>query len=299
MTTTTCLLTFLLTLGSPAETRATRAVGDAYLATLFGERDLAAAEQLLAEDVFFIDPTADVWGGALATGIRGREQVMAMKRSFGAVETDFRSEIAFGCGPYAVYAGKMNWTSTNAPPIEGLAFVTILEVEDGKIASRRDFGDYDTITPGFVTDPNLAPLARDYLKAYAALDVERLRAYWHDDVAFQDPTSTLTGDGLRAEGIDAVAAKIEGIVSSDSVLEFIVDPSFEFFSNHHAVFAGTTRYTLRGRPLGLDVDSVTVEQPIVVALEIRSGRVREHWDFTDYTLFLDELAALRAQAEEG
>jgi len=275
----------------------TRRVADAYLSTLFEDRDLDEAETWMAEDATFIDPTADLWGGNLANGISGRDAIMAKMQSFQGIEAAFRPEVTFDCGRTAVRAGRLDWKSALGPPIENLPFVTILEVDGELVAARRDYGDYDSFSPGFPTDPNLAPRAKAYLEAYAAFDVDALREFWHDDVVFQDPTARLIGDGQRSEGIDAVAALITRISDSGSVLDFSIEPVLEFASNHHAVFAGTTHFTLTGASLGLDVESVSVEQPIVVALEVRDGRVHEHLDFTDYTVLAEKVQALSAEQE--
>lgn len=54
----------------------------------------------------------------------------------------------------------------------------------------------------------------------------------------------------------------------------IVEKSF--VASHHAVYMGTTTYTL--------ANGQRYAQPAVFIIEVRDGKVTRHWDFVDYTI---------------
>ena len=63
-----------------------------------------------------------------------------------------------------------------------------------------------------------------------------------------------------------------------------------WFSNHHAVFMGTVRFTLVAGAAGTSED-VTFEHSVVFVTVVADGLVVAHRDFVDYSTFRDQLQA--------
>lgn len=113
---------------------------DAYIA-----RDWDALEPLLADEATFRDPTAKlVFGGEGATG---KAAMMTMFRQGYSAITDmgFEEDRRIVGGTVGIFEGTLTWTALHrggVPVTARMPFVLILELEDGKVVSHRDYGDY-------------------------------------------------------------------------------------------------------------------------------------------------------------
>jgi len=75
-----------------------------------------------------------------------------------------------------------------------------------------------------------------------------------------------------------------------SISHFTFDVTGAWVSNHHAVFMGTTRFTLVAAAAGTPKD-VTFEHSAVFVITVMDGQVVAHRDFVDYSTFRDQLEA--------
>lgn len=269
----------------------TAAVAEQYVAANFQERDLGRAGALLAEDAWFVDPTGEVFGGPLASGVRGREAILDLQRSWRVEGSSFAVALEFVAGEYAVRAGTLDLRYPGDAHVEDLPFATLLCIRDGAIVERRDYGDYRQLVKAPEVEPELERIARSYLEAYFGRRFAELEALQAEGVVFQDPTAAMIGGGRRIEGRAAVRANFERAFTGS--LAFAFEPVCSFFFQHHAVAAGTCTFSFSGAALGLEVERADFELPLLVALEIRDGEVVEHRDYADYATYLAQLAALR------
>lgn len=235
---------------------------------------------LYAPDAVFHDPTGDVFEGPVSEGpVRGASSIIAMQKSWGLAETRWEIDASFSVGQYNLRRGILNVRYQGSDQWIPIPLVTVLRVVDGRIAERTDFGDY-TEPFGLSGFDEATASTRDVagraLRAYLDGDVETQIALSAEDIQFQDPTSRVYGppSGELYQGVDVLAARRRQIYVN--VSDFDLDVEKEFVGNHHAVFMGTTTYTVRG--------GQRFEQPAVFVFEVRDGKVTRQWDFVDYTV---------------
>jgi len=269
----------------------TAEIAKAYIEANFQRRDLERAGPLLAEDALFVDPTGEVFGGPLATGVRGRAAILDLQRSWGLAGSSFDVLHEFVAGEYAVQAGKLSVRYTGGSSFEDVPFATLLRVRGGEVVERRDYGDYRQLVKAPEVEAELEQVANAYLDAYVGRRFAEVEALQAEGVVFQDPPGAMIGAGQRFEGRAAVRTNFER--SFQGSLSFAFEPEYSFFFQHHAVFAGTCRFAFEGAALGLDVERAEFEIALLVALEIRDGAVVEHRDYADYTTYVEQLEALK------
>ena len=102
-------------------------------------------EPLLADEASFDDGTAYYLFGNQRT--EGKAAMMHKFRTeyVGILKLEFEPSRTFHSGNIAIYEGNLDWAvSLQSGEIIDtvMPIVTILQVEDGKIVSHRDFGDY-------------------------------------------------------------------------------------------------------------------------------------------------------------
>ena len=59
------------------------------------------------------------------------------------------------------------------------------------------------------------------------------------------------------------------------VVGIFFEAAESFYTNSHAVYMGTVRYTK---------DGSAYAQPGAIVIEVRDGKVTRQWDFVDYTV---------------
>lgn len=134
------------------QTKETRAVAEAYLAAYTDQRhdDLAS---LLAPDVRFQDPTAQIFRAGGGQPKQGAEAVLAAMREGFAPVTRFGVEVekAVFSNHHAIFLGTCTYTIQGAAlgiQRESASFehesVMIIEVLDGKVVTHLDYLDYST-----------------------------------------------------------------------------------------------------------------------------------------------------------
>ena len=82
----------------------TGSVAEAYVQANFQDRDLDRAGALLAEEALFVDPTAAVFGGPLAKGVRGRQSILDLQASWGVTDSAF--DVQVGSSPGSTRCGR-------------------------------------------------------------------------------------------------------------------------------------------------------------------------------------------------
>ena len=263
-----------------AQSNPTRGITDRYLELTF-HQEYDALTELYAEDAVFFDPTGDVFPGPVAAGpVEGASAIVALQKSWGLAGTEFDIEQAFTVGQYSLYRGSLRVRYDAAAPWIEFPFATVLRVESGRISERTDFGAYvgsfdfgDEVVGETARTGAVAPR---YLEAYLAADLEAQRALLAADAVFQDPTAQVYGpnSGQKLESADVILRRRSR--TFQNVSDFDLDVARSFVSNHHAVYMGTTKYTL--------ANGSRFEQPAVMVIEVRDGKVTRHWDFVDYSV---------------
>jgi ketosteroid isomerase-like protein len=238
-------------------------------------------ETLYAPDVTFFDPTGEVFDGEVAKGvIQGAGLVTDVQRGWGLREVHFSPEKSFFSGEYALHRGTYVAKFEGSEVWVRIPFVTVHKVVNGKIQSRRDFGEYvDSFGLGSKFDAatdSTKDIAGRYLQAYLSEDFRQQKAMMSDDVIFQDPTAAVFGPELGRKFTNArdLLASREQVFASISDFDFDVEKSF--VSYHHAVYMGEINYT--------DASGSQYRQPAVFIIEVRNGLVSRHWDYVDYSV---------------
>lgn len=276
------LLVFVLlsSVGLPAQTVTTREVTDRYLEITLGRQ----YDQLLdvySADAVFHDPTGEVFGGEVAQGpVVGAERIVQMQNGWGLADVEFEVEEDFTVGEYSLYRGVFRTKYEGSTEWTRFPFVTVLRARAGRITERTDFGHY---VDAFNLPAELSAeadrtkeVADAYLAAYLGRDVEAQVDLVASDVQFQDPTSKVFGppSGELYVGADVLRQRRQQVFTTISAFDLDVEESF--YAPHHAVYMGTTTYTVR--------NGQSFAQPAVIVIEFRDGRVTRQWDFVDYSV---------------
>lgn len=123
----------------------TRLVADPYFAAYIA-RDWDRLEPYLAEEGGFSDPTATLVFGVVK--FDGKAATMKNFREGYAAITHmaFHPMRAFVSGEYAIYEGTLDWTldlgDGKQAVTDGMPFMTVLRVVQGRVQEHRDFADY-------------------------------------------------------------------------------------------------------------------------------------------------------------
>jgi ketosteroid isomerase-like protein len=258
---------------------ATRAIADRYVELTFA-RDYDGLMELYADDAVFFDPTADVFPEPMNRATRGAADIVALQKSWGLADAEFAVEESFAVGEFALYRGELRVTYAAAGPWIELPFVTVLRVQDGRVSERTDFAEYVEsfgLGDGFdAAMEGTAAVASAYLEAYLAVDLQAQQRLLAPDATFEDPTARVygPGSGERMIGRDDIVGQRGRIFQT--IKDFDLDIERSFVSNHHAVFMGTTSYTV--------ANGNRFAQPAVFVVEVHDNRVTRHWDFVDYSV---------------
>jgi len=287
------LLMASTSLGPAADS--TETIATRYLELTFTQQYEALAD-VYAEDVFFVDPTGDVWQGSLAQGVRGADKIIALQKSWGLTSADFAIEEQFAVGEYALFRGQLTWTTRNNPDGVTTDFMTVIRVVDGKVAERHDYGNYLRAFGGSMPDVIRAnaktseDVGGKYFQAYLDQRHDVMEQLYAPEVSFQDPTAAYFGgpSSTLYQGRDSVVMMMDRVFQSIS--HFTFDVTGTLVSNHHTVFMGTTRFTLLAAAAGTPRD-VTFEHSAVFVITVVDGRVVAHRDFVNYSTFRDQLEA--------
>jgi limonene-1,2-epoxide hydrolase len=289
------------TQGRAQESRDVATVAQRYMdLTLTGRLEEAGA--LYATDLFFIDPTTDVFDFELAMGVEGPEAAIEVQRSWGIDHMEQAEIRRFVSGEHAVFYGPLTVTYRSGSTSGPLPFVTILRVRNGLIQERTDFGDYVGYTGRLdrgevgAAGGAKARTARAYMQAYSDMRVES----WHDlygsSPVFQDPTLAAFGNGGDAvqTGADAIIAWF--IENMQSQLAFELSIEDQFYTPSHAVFLTTVRSVVDGASMGGRDGPVEALVPMVTALTFEDGKIVGHRDYWDAAGWV---RAIRASGADG
>ncbi len=125
-------------------------LADAYMSAYIA-LDWDALEPLLADDASFADPTAElVFGNAPA---EGKDAMIAkFRKGYASISrmSLLQDRAVYG-GNIALYEGTLSWTLhfRDGNVLDSkMPYVAIIRVEDGKVVSHRDYGDYTPFIAG-------------------------------------------------------------------------------------------------------------------------------------------------------
>lgn len=254
------------------------------------DRKLDQVGALMAEDMRFIDPTAEVFGMEIAGGIRGREAIVATEATWQLETIAFTKRYGFSTSRWDVVAGPMVVDGGRPFP-----FAQILRIEDGKVQERIDYGDYGgftaAVSEGRAKDElaRTAAVAERYVAAYV-LDPNGMAAELAEDARLydpighdQDPSQTPAEVRGRDEIRDWYGK------SAQTVERFELEIEGRLFSRNHAVFTTWAKGSVRTRDVQKRPKSVEMSVPLVIALEIRDGKIVRHDDYWDVDSFQQQL----------
>jgi ketosteroid isomerase-like protein len=237
--------------------------------------------EIYAPNAVFFDPTAEVFQGPVGQGpLRGAEAIVAMEKSWGIQGSQLDVAGTFAVGSFALFHGRFKVRYGASQPWIEFPFVTVLGVRDGHVFQRTDFAEYVKafgLGDRFDADTERTrEVAARYLQAYYDADLETQAELLAPDARFQDQTAQVYGPnaGQPMEGRETIIGRRR--TTFQNVKDFGLDVDESFASNHHAVFIGTTHYTL--------ANGARYKQPAVFVVEVRNNLVTHHWDFVDYSV---------------
>ena len=262
------------TSGQTPENRQIQEVTQRYLNLTFGEqRDLDQILPLLADDFFFVDPTSDALGAESqsAKGVVGAKNFVAHERNWGLDTVSFDSDKEVVIGNSVLHLGHIGWTAKGSPPVNGIPFATLLQVRDGKLVERRDYGDYDLFIPNMEQkSQGTENTASEYVEAYRTGSADTLADFLSDD-SMLSTQSTLNADSTsHKQGRKAILQFVKDKFETTKELE--LEFELAFCSGRHAFYTGTSNY-LSGQEL-LQADHWMV-------ITIDDGVVIEHREWTN------------------
>ncbi|MDF1839420.1 MAG: nuclear transport factor 2 family protein, partial [Planctomycetota bacterium] len=278
---------------------------------------------MFAPDAVFSDPTTAEYGMGLAAGIHGRDNIIRTMQSFGLKDHAMDITTSFACGEYAVlfgdfsYAAPPSMTGAKGTVHASCPFTTILHVQNGLIAERRDYADYWELTrvtnrqiPGAdvtandAKEVNLRRQAEDYLAHYAACDWDALEALWSPETTFQDPTGAVFGAGQLFVGPPSIRAHFEEVLATiqeNGGLKFT--PIRSFVTGSQAIYLQRIAWPTRADQLGIPdagpTDLVTLSADVLIVLEFKDDKVVRHRDYASYESLSAQIAAHRRDATQG
>lgn len=261
-------------------TERTRAVSERYL-DLDTSLQFDALADMYASDAQFLDPTGEVFPGTVSAGmIQGAETIIAMQKSWGLTGVTFDIDTSFYVGEYALHRGTYNTQFSGSDVWIPIPFITIHRVQNDRITERLDFGEYiKSFGMGDqfdATTESTRCVADTYLRAYLDQDFDAQSDLIAEDIQFQDPTSQIFGPPSGQLFTDAKSLMRRRVQVFQNIQAFDLIVEKSFVANHHAVYMGTTTYTL--------ANGQRYAQPAVFIIEVRAGKVTRHWDFVDYTI---------------
>ncbi len=292
------LLLLLLPLSVPFQQQGVGSLAEAYRKEVIVARDVGRCSELCSEDVLWVDPTAAVWGIPLMDGISGSEVMAKTMADMGLSDVEFETSMRFTAGRFACLFGGFSGKGL-ASKMKDMPFMTVIEVKDGRISGRTDYGDYDVLMPhGKRTvegdDSALVAISNDYLMAYADSDFDAMEGMLAENATFQDPTASAIGSGKQHKGAAVIVAQMRSAFASIS--NFTIDVKERFYFQNHAVFAAECGYSLAGRMFGVDQERVRFTHPLILVLEVKDEEVVSHLDYADYDTFAEQLKALQEDA---
>jgi len=263
-----------------AATEMTRTVSQQYL-DLDTSLKFDALADVYAPDAQFLDPTGEVFPGIVSQGtIKGAKTIIELQKSWGLTGVDFDIDASFFVGEYALHRGTYNTQFSSSDTWTPIPFITIHRVQNERITERLDFGEYiESFGLGDqfnTTTETTRTVAQTYLRAYLDRDFDTQTELAAADIQFQDPTAQIFGPpmGELFQSAETLIDRRKQVFQNIQAFDLEVEKSF--VANHHAVYMGTTTYTL--------ASGQRYAQPAVFIIEVRDGKVTQHWDFVDYTV---------------
>jgi len=252
-----------------------------YLSLALGPGDEFA---LVSDDVHFVDRPGEIFGGGVEQGVYGKEAFRRLVKSWAIEELVWTEHHAFFSGEYAVFTGGLRWRQAGQPlsPVVPVSFV--LQVRDGKVVSRRDFGDYDVFFPNVKSgEAELEEKARAYFEAYLAFDLGELEGFLAEDALFIDPTA-----GSEMRGRVELLASLKA--SQAGMGEVAFEEAVAMFTGRHALFLGNASATLLS-----EGKQIPVTFPFVAQIEFDGDRVVEHRRYADHAAIERQLMSALGQ----
>lgn len=289
---------FLGSLSASAEN--IRATAERFLAAV-QTGDLKVVEQMVAEDIYFEDPTFSDAGP-----VKGKEAVMNVYRNYTGGIRNIHSMImdGFTSGNTAVLT-YMFYTEANlAEPDKPQHFAPIMarltrivEVKGGKVTRHTDLANYDAMWSAiaeyrgtaFQISSQHLKLAEDYMDALDSNKIDFAEQYVGDDIIFEDPTWGEVYHTGRAAVLNEYRTNYSGGLSN---MKKRMTNSFE--SNGTVILS----FILYG-DLGVPKEDGTVQivpvmGKVVRVFKFEEGKVVRHIDLADYDVMKQAVAKVMA-----
>jgi hypothetical protein len=256
------------------------------------KRDLDG--QPFADRALMQDPTADFFDlDTLVSGVRGRDEIIALQKSWNLRKIKFELDTEFFVGEYAAFSGTAEITGAKKDDRHEMYFLTVLRIEDDTVTERHDFwdyaGGYGTHEKQQTNGDATRSVADAYLAAYLEKNYDDAHALMATNITFQDPTARVfdPNAGALIEGADELTDRRRETFGG--ILEFGLEVERSFVTNHHAVYLGRTYYSIPGAAFRSEVESVRFEHRAAFVIGVENGEVVYHRDFVDYSNFRQQV----------
>jgi hypothetical protein len=145
--------------------------------------------------------------------------------------------------------------------------------------------DYQT------TSASTRAIAEPYLEAYLKQDWPRLAEMMDEQISFRDPTAKLVFGDLGQQGRSRLIAYFKTTYPYIETHSFKLERSY--FAGEQAVFIGDLDWSFSppGQPR---VRSVI---PLVIAFQVKDGKVVEHLEMGDLQPYLEALSLIRKRSQ--
>lgn len=127
-----------LTARSEATLKVAKTMLQAYL-----NGSIETQKTLLADNTWFHDPTAEIWGGKFTQPIANKTELLARRKDMYTRISNFSFNVTseFSSNNHAVFVGDISYTFNNKQKYNQQA-IMVFEVKDGLITKQWDFVDY-------------------------------------------------------------------------------------------------------------------------------------------------------------
>jgi predicted SnoaL-like aldol condensation-catalyzing enzyme len=125
-------------------------------------------------------------------------------------------------------------------------------------------------------------IAESYIKVYASLDFEKLSTFHNSESIWHDPTAEDLWGMKAQKGKTQILQYLKKAYENAISMELKIIRSF--FSGSYAIYETNMLYkTKKGQK------EITIKElPVNFHFKIKDGKVIEHFDFADYTVFLPQ-----------
>lgn len=135
-------------------------------------------------------------------------------------------------------------------------------------------------------------IALQYMKAYSAWDVAKMKTFYSDSIQFKDPTAVETfNSNYDAIGKEKVAAIFKGVFP-DALPEYVSFNVKEHFKSGSFVVINSTFQLILPKSWNGDTASekIFVSVPMVTILRFKNQKIISHKDYVDYDSYKQQIS---------